>query len=156
MGYWNDPEKTKERFRPNPLQSSELQIPEIVVYSGDYVQQDEEGYIYFVGRKDNMIKTSGFRVSPTEIEESFHNTGKVQDVVALGIPDEEKGESIKVIAVLRPNANITCEALLWLVSEDLSSYMIPKELELREVLPKNPNGKIDRVAIQREELSKRQ
>jgi acyl-coenzyme A synthetase/AMP-(fatty) acid ligase len=132
-----------------------LQIPELVVYSGDYVKQDKEGYIYYVGRKDTMIKTSGFRVSPTEIEESFHNSGQVQDVIALGVPDQEKGESIRVIAVLQPDANITREALLRLVSKDLPSYMIPKELELRKTLPKNPNGKIDRAVIQREELGKR-
>lgn len=152
QGYWNDPERTRERFRPNPLQPGELQNPEIVVFSGDYVKQDEEGYIYFVGRKDDMMKTSGFRVSPTEIEELFYNTGKVKHAVALGIPDEEKGESIKVIVVVRPETQIGKEELLNLVSKDCPHYMIPKEIEIRDFLPHNPNGKIDRSALRKQEV----
>src|SRR5699024_7851110 len=69
MGYWNDPEKTAKHFRPTPGQPPELPLPEIAVWSGDTVRMDEEGFLYFVGRRDEMIKTSGYRVSPTETEE---------------------------------------------------------------------------------------
>ena len=86
MGYWNDPERTAERFRPVPGRESGC-APELAVWSGDTVVRDEEGFLYFVGRKDEMIKTSGYRVSPTEIEEVVYETGLVRDAVALGVDD---------------------------------------------------------------------
>ena len=73
MGYWNDPERTAERFRPAPGRDASWRTPEIAVWSGDTVVADEEGFLYFVGRKDEMIKTSGYRVSPTEIEEAAYD-----------------------------------------------------------------------------------
>ncbi len=111
------------------------------------MKKDEEGYIYYVSRKDHMIKTSGFRISPTEVEEYFYNTGLVQDVVALGIPNEQLGETIKVIVSLRIGCSATEEQILSLVSREMPSYMVPRDVEIRESLPKNPNGKIDRAAI---------
>ena len=87
MGYWNDPERTAERFRPAPGRDATWRTPEIAVWSGDAVVADEEGFLYFVGRKDEMIKTSGYRVSPTEIEEVAYDTGLVRDAVALGVED---------------------------------------------------------------------
>lgn len=147
LGYWNDPEKTRERFILNPLKPKELQAEEIVVLSGDLVKKDEEGYIYYVSRKDHMIKSSGFRISPTEVEEYFYNTGIVQDVVALGIPNEQLGETIKVVLSLRIGCSATAGEILSLVSREMPSYMVPKDVEIRESLPKNPNGKIDRAAI---------
>ena len=74
MGYWNDPEKTAERFRPLPGREAGLVLPEIAVFSGDTVRMDAEGFLYFIGRRDEMIKTSGYRVSPTEIEEVLYAT----------------------------------------------------------------------------------
>src|SRR5260370_6830941 len=87
MGYWNDPERTAARYRPAPNRDASWRTPEIVVWSGDIVVTDKEGYLYFVGRKDEMIKTSGYRVSPTEIEDEAYATGLVRDAVALGVPD---------------------------------------------------------------------
>ena len=85
LGYWNDPERTAERFRPAPgHDASVAATPEIAVWSGDTVVADEEGFLYFVGRADEMIKTSGYRVSPTEVEEAAYATGLVRDAVALG------------------------------------------------------------------------
>ena len=85
LGYWNDPGRTAQRFRPLPG-TPEWQAPELAVWSGDTVVADEEGFLYFVGRTDEMIKTSGYRVSPTEIEEAAYGTGLVRDAVALGVP----------------------------------------------------------------------
>jgi acyl-CoA ligase (AMP-forming) (exosortase A-associated) len=155
LGYWRNPGQTRERFRPNPLQPRDIQTEELVAFSGDFVEMDEEGYLYFVGRKDNMIKTSGFRVSPTEVEEYFYSTGKVQDAVAVGIPHEELGEYIKVIFSSNKGESIEPNQLLSLVSRDMPSYMVPKEIEIRESLPKNSNGKIDRDAVQQQELTRR-
>jgi acyl-CoA synthetase (AMP-forming)/AMP-acid ligase II len=77
LGYWNDPAKTAERFRPAPGQPAGLPLTEMAVWSGDTVRMDQEGYLYFIGRSDDMIKTSGYRVSPTEVEEAVYATGLV-------------------------------------------------------------------------------
>src|SRR5512138_230283 len=100
LGYWNDPEKTAERFRPLPSQRSELPITELAVWSGDTVRQDAEGFLYFVGRRDEMIKTSGYRVSPTEVEEVLYASGLVGDAVSFGAPHPALGEAI--VAVCSP------------------------------------------------------
>lgn len=154
LGYWKDPERTRERFRPNPLQPAGLPTDELVVFSGDYVTMDEEGYLYFIGRRDHMIKTSGFRVSPTEIEEHFYTTGKVQDVVAIGLPHAQLGESIKVLLSLRSGVAASAEALCALACRDMPSYMIPKEVELRAELPKTANGKVDRALLYEQALDR--
>ena len=155
LGYWNDPVRTRERFYPNHLQPAELQMDEWLVYSGDLVKQDQEGYLYYIGRNDNMIKTSGFRVSPTEVEEHFYSTEKVRDAVAFGVPDEMLGESIVVVLSLRNGEDLAPEQILGLVSKTMPSYMVPKEVRIRQELPRNSNGKIDRVEIYRCELESR-
>jgi acyl-coenzyme A synthetase/AMP-(fatty) acid ligase len=155
LGYWNDPVRTSERFKPHPLQLEQLQTEELVVFSGDLVKQDEEGYIYFLGRKDSMIKTSGFRVSPTEVEEYFYNTGAVQDAVAMGVPDDTLGESILVIVSLRNGETLTSPDLLQLVTREMPPYLVPREILIQEELPRNSNGKIDRAAICQEKLKAR-
>ncbi len=98
LGYWNNPEKTAERFKPVPGSASSWRAPELAVWSGDGVMADEEGFLYFVGRKDEMIKTSGYRVSPTEIEEAAYGTGLVRDAVALGVEDPVLGQRILLLA----------------------------------------------------------
>src|SRR5690606_4356567 len=92
LGYWNDPVKTAERYKPLPNREGGLVMPEIAVFSGDTVRMDEEGYLYFVGRRDEMIKTSGYRVSPTEIEEVLYGTQLVGEVVALGVDHPTLGQ----------------------------------------------------------------
>ena len=91
LGYWNDPERTSQRFRPFPSPAPSWRAPEIAVWSGDTVVADEEGFLYFVGRSDDMIKTSGYRVSPTEVEEAAYGTALVRDAVALGVEDAALG-----------------------------------------------------------------
>ena len=93
LGYWNDVERTAQRFRPLPG-VPDWQAPELAVWSGDTVVADEEGFLYFVGRTDEMIKTSGYRVSPTEIEDAAYATGMVRDAVALGVPEEGLGHRV--------------------------------------------------------------
>ena len=97
LGYWNDPQRTAERFRPAPGQPAGLPLQEIAVWSGDLVRRDEEGFLYFVGRRDDMIKTSGYRVSPTEIEEVVFASGLVDEVAAIGLPHETLGQSITLL-----------------------------------------------------------
>lgn len=146
LGYWNDPERTAQRFRPLPG-TPDWQAPEPVVWSGDTVVADEEGYLYFVGRTDEMIKTSGYRVSPTEIEEAAYQTGLVRDAVALGIPDEGLGHRVVLAA---SGESLDPSALLRALRRDLPLFMVPAEVVVREELPRSPNGKFDRVALAQE------
>jgi acyl-CoA ligase (AMP-forming) (exosortase A-associated) len=148
MGYWNDPEKTAERYKPLPGRESGLVIPEIAVFSGDTVRKDEEGFLYFIGRRDEMIKTSGYRVSPTEIEEVVYNTQLVGEVAAFGVPHPSLGQAIVVVATPRTPGQLPDAALLAACRERLPAFMVPAKIEIRPgPLPRNPNGKIDRKAI---------
>src|SRR5690606_5205456 len=104
MGYWNDPQRTAERFRPVPGRPGGLCVEEVAVWSGDAVVRDRDGFLYFVGRMDDMIKTSGYRVSPTEIEEAAYESGLVRDAVAVGRPDDRLGEHI--VLVVTPAAGV--------------------------------------------------
>lgn len=152
MGYWNDPEKTAERFKPLPAHTpgrqSGLMLPEIAVFSGDTVRRDEEGFLYFIGRRDEMIKTSGYRVSPTEVEEIIYATGLVGECAALGVAHETLGQAITVIATPPAGAVIDTAALLAECRRRMPAYMVPARIDTREGhLPRNPNGKIDRKAL---------
>src|SRR5262249_27908031 len=95
MGYWGQPEATARVLRPHPFLPAELGSNEIVCYSGDLVTLDENGFLYFVGRRDALIKSSGFRVSPTEVEEALFQSGKVREAGVIGVPDPVLGQSIK-------------------------------------------------------------
>jgi acyl-CoA ligase (AMP-forming) (exosortase A-associated) len=151
LGYWNDPEKTAERFKPAPGQPRGLVMPEIAVWSGDTVRMDEEGFLYFVSRRDEMIKTSGYRVSPTEVEEVIYATGLVGEAAALGIPHPVLGQAIVVVATARDGVRLDTEALLALCRRRLPAFMVPARVTVREgSLPRNPNGKIDRKLMANE------
>jgi len=155
LGYWNDPEKTAERFRPLPGQApgrqSGLVLPEIAVFSGDTVRRDEEGYLYFIGRRDEMIKTSGYRVSPTEVEEILYQTKLVGECVAFGVPHATLGQAICVIVAPHGDATVDAAALLTECRMRMPAYMVPAHFDLRPgPLPRNPNGKIDRKTLSTE------
>jgi acyl-CoA ligase (AMP-forming) (exosortase A-associated) len=145
MGYWNDPEKTAERFKPAPGQARELPITEIAVWSGDEVKKDEEGYLYFVSRMDEMIKTSGYRVSPTEVEEVLYASGMIREVAALGLPHPGLGQAIMLIAVAEGDASE--EDIMLHCKKELPNFMVPQALLLTTSLPRNQNGKIDRKSL---------
>jgi len=151
MGYWNDPEKTAERYKPLPKREAGLVIPELAVFSGDTVRRDEEGYLYFIGRRDEMIKTSGYRLSPTEIEEVLYGTQLVGEVAAFGVPHPMLGQAIVVVATSKDGGALDAVALLAQCKERLPAYMIPARVEIRSgPLPRNPNGKIDRKGLSAE------
>ena len=147
MGYWNDPERTAQRFKPAPGQPAGIPIPEIAVWSGDKVKRDADNYFYFVGRNDEMIKTSGYRVSPTELEETLYASGLIGEVVALGLDDPELGQSIAVVATGKNGAAVDTEALLAYCRKELPTYMVPHHIVVWKELPRNPNGKLDRKDI---------
>jgi acyl-CoA ligase (AMP-forming) (exosortase A-associated) len=148
MGYWNDPGKTAERFRPLPGREGGLVLPEIAVFSGDTVRADEEGFLYFIGRRDEMIKTSGYRVSPTEIEEVIYSSRGVGECAAFGVPHPTLGQAIIVVATAPPTGELDHDQLLARCREQLPLYMQPSHIVVREgPLPRNPNGKIDRKRL---------
>ena len=150
MGYWNDPEKTAERYKPLPGREAGLVIPELAVWSGDTVRQDEDGLLYFIGRRDEMMKTSGYSVSPTEVEEILYATQSVGECVAFGVDHDTLGQAICVIVTPREGdpAGVDVEALLAECRERMPAYMVPHGIEVRAgPLPRNPNGKIDRKAL---------
>jgi acyl-CoA ligase (AMP-forming) (exosortase A-associated) len=153
LGYWNDPARTAERFKPAPGQNPALPITELAVWSGDTVRADEEGYLYFVARRDEMIKTSGYRVSPTEVEEVIYATGLVGEAVALGIPHPSLGQAIVVAATPPGGLSVDEARILAECRKQLPPFMVPQRIVAREVLPRNPNGKIDRKLLANEYVS---
>lgn len=145
QGYWNDPERTRERFRPAPSMS---EYGGVAVWSGDRVRQDADGLLYFVGRRDAMIKSAGNRISPQELESAAIATGLVVEAVALGVPDERLGQAIHL--VVRASSGEAEEQLPKLLARELPNFMQPHVIHWRDSLPLNPNGKLDRTAIAKE------
>jgi acyl-CoA ligase (AMP-forming) (exosortase A-associated) len=155
QGYWNDPELTSVRFRPNPLQPAEVPLREIVVYSGDQVRIDHDGLLYFVGRNDEMIKCAGNRVSPTEVEEILYQCSGISGAVALGVPHDIYGQTIFVVVSLSNGSVQTVSDILKYCKEQMPPYMVPGEIEIWKNLPRNDNGKLDRSAIKKEIYGKK-
>lgn len=149
LGYWNDPVRTAERYRPISRPGQEWRTPEMAVWSGDTVVADEEGFLFFVGRRDDMIKTSGYRVSPTEIEEAAYSTGLVRDAVAIGVDDPALGQRIVLVAT-PTGAALDAAELTTALRQRLPLYMVPGTIDVRDDLPRSPNGKFDRNLIKHE------
>jgi acyl-CoA synthetase (AMP-forming)/AMP-acid ligase II len=146
QGYWRDPERTAQRFRPAPPAS---RLGGIAVWSGEGVVRGEDGLLRFVGREDEMIKVSGNRISPTEIEEAAIASGAVAEAVALGVPDERMGQAIRLVARAAPGDQPEARLLAWFKAE-LPGFQQPREIIWVEHLPRNPNGKLDRVRVREE------
>ena len=160
MGYWNDPEKTAERYKllavGTPGRPSGLQLPEYAVFSGDTVRRDAEGFLYFIGRRDEMMKTSGYRVSPTEVEEVLYATQLVGECVAFGVDHPTLGHAIHVIATpATATGAIDLNVLMSECRVRMPAYMVPTVIEVvAGPLPRNPNGKIDRKLLSTERLER--
>jgi acyl-CoA ligase (AMP-forming) (exosortase A-associated) len=146
-GYWGKPELTDQVFRPHPWMPPELLHRETVCYSGDLVKTDDEGFLYYVGRKDSMIKSSGFRISPTEVEEVLLQIGTVLEAAVIGVPDDLVGQHIKAFVVSSDPDSPNGQAISRHCSDKLPRHMVPKEVEFLEELPKTPNGKVDYSAL---------
>lgn len=147
LGYWNDPEKTAIRYKPAPGRVAGIVTPELAVWSGDTVKMDEDGYLYFVGRTDEMIKTSGYRVSPSEVEEVIFATGLVADAAAVGVPHPTLGQAIVVVVATAPGSAEDINKILDECKRQLPTFMVPTHIEYRKALPRNPNGKYDRARL---------
>ncbi len=146
QGYWRDAERTAARFKPAPSWSA---CAGMAVWSGDTVRRDIDGLLYFVGREDEMIKSSGHRISPLEIEEAALASGGVSEAVAHAVPDSRLGQAIRLVA--RGDGNE--DQLRAFLKTELPSHMQPRVIDWRDAMPKNANGKIDRAALRAEVTS---
>jgi acyl-CoA ligase (AMP-forming) (exosortase A-associated) len=150
QGYWRDAERTAQRFRPAPAWSAHGGI---AVWSGDTVVEGEDGLFRFVGRDDEMIKSAGNRISPTEIEEAVLAGSEAAEAVAIGVADARLGQSIVVVARATGDAAEAEARLRERLRRDLPSFMQPARYEWRAELPRNANGKLDRAALKAEMTS---
>ncbi len=140
QGYWRDPERTAERFRPAPAAS---RYGGTAVWSGDRVRREADGLLYFAGRRDEMIKSAGNRISPQEIEEAALASGLVAEAAAFGVADGKLGQAVHL--VVRGSGDE--EGLRAALRRDLPNFMQPQAIRWVERMPLNPNGKIDRAAL---------
>lgn len=137
-GYWELPEETAKRLKPGPLPN------EMVLHTGDLFQADEEGYLYFVGRKDDIIKSRGEKVAPREVENVLSSHPAIAEAAVVGIPDTLLGQAIKAFVTLRPGMAATTKEILRYCSQHLEDFMVPQFVEICESLPKTSNGKINK------------
>lgn len=148
LGYLNDPESTARTFRDNPFRGDDPGAPARVVFSGDLVRRDTEGRLYYVGRRDRMFKTLGYRVSPDEICDVLYASGQVSEGAVLTEPDEQRGERVVAFVVLRDGGSL--EALRIFCANELPRYMQPARFEIRSELPRNMSGKHDLLTLRRD------
>jgi len=140
--YWNNPEETANQLRDGWL------------YTGDIATEDEEGYMFIVDRKKDMIIAGGFNIYPREIDEVLYQHPKVMDAVAVGISHEYRGETIKAYVVLKPGQTATEDEIMDFCKQKLAAYKTPKLVEFRDALPKSIIGKVLRKALREEEEKK--
>jgi long-chain acyl-CoA synthetase len=141
QGYWRDPELTARTYRDGQYPSGRL------LYSGDYFRQDERGFLYFLGRKDDMIKSKGERISAKEVENTISGMEGVAEVAVIGVPDEILGQVIKAYIVPAPGVELAQKEVLKYCAENMETFMVPKYIEFMDSLPKTPNGKIDKKEL---------
>ena len=151
MGYWGQPELTAKVLRPHPFPPTELGDVERVCYSGDYVKMDEDGFLYFIGRRDTMIKSSGFRISPTEVEEVLFKSGLLKIAAVIGVPDEVLGQTVKAFVVAREDVDLKAEGLREFCAANMPRHMVPKAIEVLDQMPRTTSGKVDYPALRRRE-----
>jgi len=140
-GYWKLPEATAEMLRPGlfPWESS--------LYTGDLFRMDEDGFLYFVSRKDDIIKSRGEKVSPKEVEDVLYAMDGIVEAAVIGVPDDLLGEAIKGFVVLREGSGLTEKQILAHCSDNLEDFMVPSEIEIRDSLPRTSSGKITKKGL---------
>ena len=143
QGYWNNPDETAVQLRDGWL------------YTGDIGQMDEDGYTFIVDRKKDMIIAGGFNIYPREIDEVLYLHPKVSEAVAVGIPDEYRGETVKAFIVLKPGQTATKEEIIYFCKQKLTAYKVPKQVEFINDLPKSIIGKVLRKILREQEIAKK-
>ena len=140
-GYWDRPEETAERLKPGPISG------EMVLYTGDLFRTDADGYLYFVSRKDDIIKTRGEKVAPREVENTIHRLEDVVSCAVVGVADDALGQAIKAFVVLRPGSGLTARDIIRHCLAHLESYMAPKFVYIVDELPRTESGKIRHASL---------
>ena len=141
QGYWNDPQATAERYRPGRYPAERL------LYTGDLFTADEEGFLYFVARKDDIIKSRGEKIAPKEIESVLYQLPQVVEATVIGVPDPILGQAIKAFIVCDNGHRLTERDVLYHCAQHLEDFSLPKYVEFRDSLPKTSSGKIDKLAL---------
>lgn len=145
-GYWENPEATDKALRPGPF------AWEKVLYTGDFFRADEDGFLYFVGRKDDIIKTRGEKVAPKEVENVLYALAGITEAVVVGVPDPILGHAVKAIVAVSPEARLKEQDIIRHCARHLEDFMVPKRIEFRDALPKTESGKISRRLIEAETM----
>ena len=143
-GYWDKPLETAERLRTDPLTGR------TVLHTGDLFRSDAEGYLYFVARRDDIIKSRGEKVAPKEVEEVLYRLDGVQDAAVIGVPDAALGQAVKAYVTLRPGARLSERDVIRHCLSSLESYMAPRQVEFVDALPRTDSGKIRRASLRQE------
>ena len=141
QGYWGDPEETARRYRPGRYPAERL------LYSGDLFKMDEDGFLYFIARKDDIIKSRGEKVAPKEVESVLYQLPGVVEAAVVGVPDELLGQAIKAFVVCGDDHHLTERDVLRHCVQHLEDFMVPKYVEFRDSLPKTTSGKIQASAL---------
>jgi long-chain acyl-CoA synthetase len=135
-GYWKLPEQTEAKLRPGRFPG------ERVLHTGDLFRRDAEGYLYFVSRQDDIIKSKGEKVSPREVEDALFALAEVQEAAVVGVADPVIGQAVKAVLVLREGASLSAREVQRHCAQRLEDFMVPSIVEFREELPKTTTGKI--------------
>jgi acyl-coenzyme A synthetase/AMP-(fatty) acid ligase len=141
VGYWGKPEATARKLRPGPLPG------ELVLYTGDLCRLDQDGYLYFVGRMDEVIKSRGEKVAPEEVERALMKIPGVREAGVVGVPDPVLGQAIKAFVILDEGADVTEQAIRLACQARLEPFMVPKHVVFVTALPRTTNGKIARAQL---------
>ncbi len=152
LGYWNDPEATRRAVRPDPLAPAGPDEPPRALYTGDLGMIDEDGFLYFKGRRDHQLKSMGVRVSVGEVEELLHQSGLVREAAVIGVKHEMIGDEIWAIVVAREGVEKLVPQLKEFAKEQMSAYMTPRRYVVLDELPKTRTGKTD-YPLLREQLT---
>ena len=140
-GYWEKPDSTAKKLRPGPLPG------EHVLYTGDLCRLDDEGYLYFVGRMDDIIKSRGEKVAPKEVEAALVAIDGVKEAAVIGVPDELLGQAVKAFVVLEQGVTFTEKDLQKECQKRLENFMVPKHIVFVDDLPKTTTGKIKKTDL---------
>jgi len=141
QGYWNNDNQTSPFYRTNQY------LPDRFIHTGDYFKKDEEGFLYFLGRKDDIIKSKGERISAKEVENTICSLGQVAEAAVIGVADDILGQAIKAFVVPAPGAQLSTNDVLKVCQHNLEAFAVPKFIDFMETLPKTPNGKIDKQLL---------
>ena len=149
QGYWKDPELTAKTYKQRRYPSERM------VYSGDYFRKDDSGYLYFLSRKNDMIKSKGERISAKEVENTLCALEGIAEAAVIGVPDEILGQAVKAYIVTVTSYELTQKQVMRYCAENMETFMVPKYVEFMEELPKTPNGKIDKKQLKVMEAKER-